>query len=81
MMICAKDNGMSWVHLDDLLKYIIAPEQYQGVEPQLEKANLFVNLLTAPTPGRLTSLKREQENNDQFASKRRRSNPNDSFAS
>jgi hypothetical protein len=49
MMICAKDNGMSWVYLDNLLKYIIAPEQYQGVEPQLEEANLSVNLLTAPT--------------------------------
>jgi hypothetical protein len=67
IMTCAKENDMPWVYIYDLLKYINAPEQDQGPvtpEPQLVDANLPVNLLTAQTPGRLASLRREQKNND-----------------
>jgi hypothetical protein len=71
------------VYLDDLLEYIIAPVQDQvpvNLEPQLHEVNLYVNLLTDSTPGRLIALRRAQELNDQVA-ERGESDPNNSFAS
>jgi hypothetical protein len=60
LITCAIDNEMPWVYLKDIFKNLKAPEQDLGsvnLLPQLKEVNLSLNLLMAPTPGRLTALR------------------------
>jgi hypothetical protein len=71
------------VYLDDLLRLLDAPEQDQSpvnLEPRLIQKNLCVNLLTAPSIGRLAALRCTQRLND-LCAEDRDSNSYDSFES
>jgi hypothetical protein len=49
IMTCAKENGMPWVYLKDLLELLNAPEQDLGpvnLEPLIVGARFSINLLT-----------------------------------
>jgi hypothetical protein len=71
------------VYLDDYLRLLNAPEQDQGpvnLEPRLVQTNLSVNLLTAPSIGRLAALRYTHRLKD-LCAENRGSNSYDSFES